>query len=96
VVPGAGQSDDRPGGYPVRLILALGLVLVLASPVAAGESSTTLRDKNGFRVGRVDEDRRGNLTIRDKAGNRTGTWQHTGDGYIIRDRAGYRIGAVKR
>lgn len=80
----------------MRLILAaLGLVLALASPASARDREQVIRDRNGYVAGRVITDQRGNKTIRDREGFTRQRLERTHDGYIMRDRAGYRIGTVK-
>src|SRR3954447_22064516 len=54
-----------------------------------------IRDKDGFRVGRMDHKPDGDIIIRDKNGFRTGRLDADGrGGYTVRDKNGFRTGRI--
>jgi hypothetical protein len=55
--------------------------------------SSTIRDRHGYRVGRIDRHPRGDITLRDQRGYRTGTIGRDG---TIRNERGFRTGRIDR
>ncbi|HEV7267290.1 MAG TPA: hypothetical protein VGN83_20610 [Falsiroseomonas sp.] len=56
---------------------------------------SVVRDRHGFRAGRVDRKPDGDLVLRDRHGFRAGRMQADGrGGYVVRDRHGFRTGRI--
>jgi hypothetical protein len=82
-------------------LLALLVLAAVPTPAAAEEARSrlteqrTVRDRDGFRVGRIDRKADGDLILRDRHGFRSGQMQSDGrGGYTIRNRQGFRTGRV--
>jgi hypothetical protein len=93
-------------GFPRAMGAAL-LAGLLSLPFSAeardpdaGRASTLtqqsiIRDKDGFRVGRMDRKPDGDIILRDKNGFRTGRLDADGrGGYTVRDKEGFRTGRI--
>src|SRR3954454_21719898 len=93
-------------GSPRAMAIAL-LAGLLSLPPSAearqqdAERTSTLtqqsiiRDKDGFRVGRMDRKPDGDIILRDKNGFRTGRLDADGrGGYVVRDKNGFRTGRI--
>jgi hypothetical protein len=82
---------------------ALSLCAATPEPAQARERSSTLdrqtvvRDRNGFRSGRIDTDpTNGSHVIRDKNGRRVGSEQRTlGGDTILRNERGQAVGRIE-
>jgi hypothetical protein len=99
------QSIVRAGSpCAVAIALLAGLLSLPPSaqardPDAGRASSLTqqsiIRDKDGFRVGRMDRTPDGDIILRDKNGFRSGRLDADGrGGYTVRDKEGFRTGRI--
>ena len=85
------------------LLGAVALWVVVPEPAQARERSstldrqTTIRDRHGFRSGRIDTDPTdGSSVIRDRTGRRMGSEQRTlGGDTILRNERGQAVGRIE-
>jgi hypothetical protein len=80
-------------------LLSLPLSAEARDPDAGRASSLTqqsiIRDKDGFRVGRMDRKPDGDIILRDKNGFRARRLDADGrGGYVVRDKNGFRSGRI--
>jgi hypothetical protein len=101
------KARDRAGGAHMpemqsvmAAMAALLLGLATSFPATAeeprfrGTERSTIRDRDGYRVGRIDRRPNGDTIIRDRNGFRTGSID--GSTGIIRDNRGFRTGRIDR